>query len=82
MFTSRYIRLFATCIIRGLRPRFLHPDVVICLKSSTFVLASSTLYYFDCVAILEDEDTARRLALENEQLAFYCIHEMREVRLD
>lgn len=42
----------------------------------------SGLYYFDCVAVLEDEETARRLALENEQLAFYCIHEMREVRLD
>jgi hypothetical protein len=39
------------------------------------------IIHIDPVRIFTDEDEARAFAVENNQLAYYVIHEQREVRL-
>ena len=39
------------------------------------------LYYYDAVIIVETLEDARQIATRENQLAFFCLHEMKEYRL-
>lgn len=39
------------------------------------------LYYYDAVVIVESLEDARAIAERENQLAIYCLHEMKEYRL-
>lgn len=39
------------------------------------------LFYYDAVIIVETLEDARQIATREDQLAFYCLHEMKEYRI-
>lgn len=39
------------------------------------------LYYYDAVIIVETLEDARQIATRENQLAFFCLHEMKEYRI-
>lgn len=55
-----------------------HPEVT---AFGGWLDTETGLYYYDCVCIVYSEEEARTLAIQNKQIAFFDLDNMREVRV-